>query len=144
MICSEDELGLVDERAQGIMKLEEYFDEALLAEKLGTPFFDLPLAIPGIAFGSAHYTTVGETVFEIDNKFITNRPDLFSVRGNAREMSVLFRLPFAGIPITFSDGAKAAHVSVLTKRAIAYHLLEFNNLDIKSSPLGIRLALRKS
>lgn len=26
-----------------------------------------------------------DTTFEIDNKFITNRPDLFSVVGNARE-----------------------------------------------------------
>ena len=94
MICSEDELGLVDERSAGIMKLEEYFDEALLTEKLGTPFFDLPLAIPGIGMGTTYLTPVGETVFEIDNKFITNRPDLFSIRGNAREMSVLFDIPF--------------------------------------------------
>lgn len=35
-----------------------------------------------------------EVVFEVDNKFITNRPDLFGIYGHAREMSALFGLPF--------------------------------------------------
>ncbi|MBP7885419.1 hypothetical protein KAZ93_04700 [Patescibacteria group bacterium] len=35
-----------------------------------------------------------ETIFEIDNKFITNRPDLFGVESNAREMSTLYDIAF--------------------------------------------------
>lgn len=84
MICSMDELGLVTDRAPGIMRLEEYFSEALLEAKLGTAFFELELSIPGIS-SEAYSFPIRDTTFEIDNKFITNRPDLFSVEGNARE-----------------------------------------------------------
>lgn len=93
MICSEDELGLQEERAAGIMRLEDHFPESLLESKLGTPFYDLELSIPGN--GTENYSfSLKDTVFEIDNKFITNRPDLFSVRGNAREFGAIFSLPF--------------------------------------------------
>ncbi len=47
MICSEDELGLQEERAAGIMVLENHFRESLLASKLGTPFYDLEITLPG-------------------------------------------------------------------------------------------------
>jgi len=34
MICSEDELDFQDDRAAGIMKLEDYFDSKLLESKI--------------------------------------------------------------------------------------------------------------
>jgi hypothetical protein len=34
MICSEDELGFQEDRAPGIMKLEEIFDEKILESNL--------------------------------------------------------------------------------------------------------------
>lgn len=77
MICSEDELGLQEERATGIMVLENHFPESLLQSKLGTPFYDLELSVPGNGTDSYSFP-IRDTVFEIDNKFITNRPDLFS------------------------------------------------------------------
>lgn len=69
MICSEDELGLTAERQPGIMVL----DNTLKA---------------GEDFGSA--TGLADKVLEIENKSITNRPDLFGHYGIARECSVLF------------------------------------------------------
>ena len=77
MICSEDELGLQEDRAAGIMVLENHFPESLLQSKLGTPFYDLELTIPGHGTDSYSFP-LRDTIFEIDNKFITNRPDLFS------------------------------------------------------------------
>ena len=77
MICSEDELGLQEDRAAGIMVLENHFPESLLELKLGTPFYDLELTIPGNRTDTYSFP-IRDTVFEIDNKFITNRPDLFS------------------------------------------------------------------
>lgn len=92
MICSEDELGLQEERVAGIIPLENHFPESLLESKLGTPFYDLLITVPN---GTETYSfLIKDTIFEIDNKFITNRPDLFSAEGNAREFGAIFSLPF--------------------------------------------------
>ncbi|WP_116205929.1 hypothetical protein [Amycolatopsis circi] len=40
----------------------------------------------------------GDVVFEIDNKSLTNRPDLWGHYGIARELSVLYGLPLAPLP----------------------------------------------
>lgn len=40
----------------------------------------------------------GDVVFEIDNKSLTNRPDLWGHYGIARELSVLYGLPLAALP----------------------------------------------
>ncbi len=68
MICAEDELGLGPEH-DGILVL----DQELAA---GTPIAD----IPGMA----------DVVFDIDNKSVTHRPDLWGHFGFARELAVIF------------------------------------------------------
>ena len=75
------------------MQLEHIWDTTELEELIGTIFFDLssillpssnkPICVP-----------MQETIFEIDNKFITNRPDLFGIESNAREMSTLYDIAF--------------------------------------------------
>ncbi|MDG2148238.1 MAG: phenylalanine--tRNA ligase subunit beta [Planctomycetota bacterium] len=68
MICAEDELGLGPEH-DGILVLEGSLEP-------GTPVSDLP----GFA----------DVIFDIDNKSITHRPDLWGQRGFARELAVIF------------------------------------------------------
>ena len=68
MICSEDELGLVEERQAGIMILPEN-------APLDTPVRD--------------YFKMDDTILEIDNKAINHRPDLFSHIGIAREIAAI-------------------------------------------------------
>jgi tRNA-binding EMAP/Myf-like protein len=46
MICSDDELGLASERSEGIMILEDIWDENTLEKMLGKSFFDLTLPFP--------------------------------------------------------------------------------------------------
>lgn len=87
MICSLDELGLQSERAEGIFPLETVWDETVLADHLGKPFGQLTLTFPGPE-KSMEYA-MNDVVFDLDNKFITNRPDLFSVVGNAREIACI-------------------------------------------------------
>ncbi|MBF0913681.1 phenylalanine--tRNA ligase subunit beta [Candidatus Gracilibacteria bacterium] len=65
MICSEDELGLVEERQAGIMELP---NDAVL----GTCMRD--------------YLGKNDAILEIDNKAINHRPDLFSHIGIIREI----------------------------------------------------------
>jgi phenylalanyl-tRNA synthetase beta chain len=57
MICSEDELGLVDERQDGILILP---DNAPLGQNM------------------KDYLDCHDTILEVDNKAINHRPDLFS------------------------------------------------------------------
>ncbi|MCB9899189.1 MAG: phenylalanine--tRNA ligase subunit beta [Planctomycetes bacterium] len=68
MICAEDEIGLGPEH-DGILVL----DPAL---PVGTPIG----AVPGLT----------DVVFEIDNKSITHRPDLWGHHGFARELAAIF------------------------------------------------------
>jgi hypothetical protein len=77
MICSVDELGLSSVRAEGILPLETVWNEDFLEKHLGEPFGSLTLEIPGYT-GEIEYA-MNDIVFDLDNKFITNRPDLFSV-----------------------------------------------------------------
>jgi len=128
MICSLDELGLASERAAGILPLEEIFSQDYLESKLGTPFFELTVAIPGIG-GKPAEVKIADTVFEIDNKFITNRPDLFSVRGNAREFSALYNLPLnPGITEATVSENNDYQVEIKSDKVLSYHLALFSGI----------------
>jgi tRNA-binding EMAP/Myf-like protein len=82
MICSADELSWQSERAPGILPLESVWSVQELAAQLGESCYDLHIALPG---GYAHTRPMKDIVFEVDNKFITNRADLFGIIGHARE-----------------------------------------------------------
>lgn len=66
MICAEDELGLGEDH-EGIMVLEK-------KAKIGQNFGD--------------YLKLQDVIFDVDNKSITNRPDLWGHLGMAREIAV--------------------------------------------------------
>ncbi len=66
MICAEDELGLGEDHS-GIMVLDK-------SAKVGKPLAD--------------HLKMDDVAFEIDNKSITNRPDLWGHLGMAREIAV--------------------------------------------------------
>lgn len=69
MMCAEDELGLGEDHS-GIMQLDE-------SAKLGANLSD--------------YLKLNDVVFEVDNKSITNRPDLWSHHGMAREIATFLK-----------------------------------------------------
>ncbi len=68
MICAADELGLGDDHA-GIMVLDSK------KAKIGKPF--------------AEYLGLEDIIFEVDNKSLTNRPDLWGHLGMARDMAAI-------------------------------------------------------
>jgi len=68
MLCSEDELWLIEERQDGIMILPD----------------DAPLDTP-----VRDYFKMDDIILEIDNKAINHRPDLFSHIGIAREIAAI-------------------------------------------------------
>jgi phenylalanyl-tRNA synthetase beta chain len=67
MICAEDELGLGTDHA-GILVLKK-------KARVGEPF--------------SEYLKLDDVIFEVDNKSLSNRPDLWGHLGIAREISVL-------------------------------------------------------
>lgn len=143
MICSEDELGLQEDRAAGIMVLENHFPESLLESKLGTPFYNLEVTIPGNGTPSYSFP-LKDTIFEIDNKFITNRPDLFSAEGNAREFGAIFSLPFTPYMGKLPAISGKLSVQIETPNVLAYELISMENIGAGISPLGIDQMLRKA
>ncbi|MEK7123066.1 MAG: phenylalanine--tRNA ligase subunit beta [Patescibacteria group bacterium] len=77
MICASTEIGL-----------GEWYPASSEHEILDCSFVDAPAGTPLEKAIPAH------TIFEIDNKSLSHRPDLWGHRGVARELSALFASPF--------------------------------------------------
>jgi hypothetical protein len=54
-------------------------DSETLSKLIGTSVFDLTTTIPGLSSNEKQSIGVTDALFEIDNKNITNRPDLFGI-----------------------------------------------------------------
>ncbi len=144
MICGADEIGLATESDGGIMVLENMWDSDLLESMIGKSLFDLKLSFPGID-GKTYEYTLRDTTFEIDNKFITNRPDLFGVYGNAREWGAVFELPFCPyIPKNRIENIRELPLKIETKRCLAYNAIKMNNITVEKSPMGISLMMERA
>lgn len=144
MICSDDELGLATERAEGIMILEEHWNPEILEAMLGKSFFDLTLPFVG-KNGETYQFPLRDTTFEIDNKFITNRPDLFSVVGNAREFHAVFDIPFSPYqPSSSHQNQNNLKTSIETDRVLSYHLLKMEGINVGKSPFGMSVIMERA
>lgn len=128
MLCGSDEIGLTQERSGGIMALEHFgFGEEILEKHIGKNFFDLcATLLPSSRFPIS--VPMDEVVFEVDNKFITNRPDLFGVYGHAREMSTLFNLPLSSTELKAETIHSAEHIidRAVIGQVSAYSLTSFD------------------
>ncbi|GAB0174601.1 MAG: phenylalanine--tRNA ligase subunit beta [Candidatus Altimarinota bacterium] len=149
MICGADEIGLSKESDGGIMILEQLWEEDTLEKMLGKSLFDLSLPFPGNN-GKVFEYSIGEAMFEIDNKFITNRPDLFSVLGNAREFHAIFDTPtFLTHTYSYSNektvqNLKKLDTKIETRACLSYHLLEMKDIVVGKSPFGIKLMMERA
>ncbi len=124
MVCAEDELGLGSEH-EGIMVLDK-------KAKIGDNF--------------ATYLKTDDIIFEIDNKSLSNRPDLLNHYGLAREISAIHSLklkPYeevVGKEIE-SQPEESAKLSVEVTDKIAcprYMALRIENITVKDSPAWLK------
>ena len=122
MICAEDELGL-GEGHEGIMVLDK---KAKIGQDL------------------ASYLKTDDIVFEVDNKSLSNRPDLLNHYGIARELSAIFELElnsydkFISIPDLPEKGEKI-EVKVEDRELCPRYLaLKIENIKIKESPAWLK------
>jgi phenylalanyl-tRNA synthetase beta chain len=123
MCCSEKELGISDEHS-GLMILEDRYP-------LGTDIKDI--------------MQIEDTIFEVDNKSLTNRPDLWGHYGIAREISVLTKRPLK--PLEVMDTSVYRELEAIdvkvenTVKAYRYSCISVGNITKKKSPLNMRIRL---
>lgn len=112
---------------------------------VGKPLWDLTFPFPG-RDGKSAQVKLGDITFEIDNKFITNRPDLFGVYGNAREWGAVFGLDF--VPYTpavlAEPGTNELTISVETSRCLAYNAVRMEGISVERSPFGMSLMMNRA
>ncbi len=123
MICSEKELGIGDGH-EGIMVLTE--DAAP-----GTPIAEL--------------WDVADTLFEVDNKSLTHRPDLWGHRGIAREVAALLDRPLRPLEleVPFTEDRP---LTVRVEDPVGcprYSAVCLSGVSIAPSPMWMRLLLHR-
>lgn len=117
----------------------------MLENMVGSSFFDLTLPFPG-KNGEVYNFPLRDATFEIDNKFITNRPDLFSVVGNAREWHTVFEVPL--LLSTNNEKEVASKnifpLSIETEKCLSYNAWKMENISVGKSPWGISLMMERA
>ncbi len=122
MCCSEKELGLSDEHS-GIMEL----DPSL---KNGTNIKDI--------------FPIDDIIFEVDNKSLTNRPDLWGHYGIARELAALSGRELKPLEMgdLSYDGDEQVEVEIGREDLVyRYSCVKMDNITKNKSPLDMRIRL---
>lgn len=127
MICAEDELGL-GKNHEGILVLKD-------GAKIGESF--------------AKYLKANDIIFEIDNKSLSNRPDLLNHYGLARELAAIFNLPLKSYEKFLERkweflSVKENKFSVKVEDADLcprYMAVKVENIEIKESPEWLKTRL---
>ena len=125
MICASSELGLAD-LFPSVEK--EILDLSDFDFKAGTSL--------------AEVLNLHDTILEIDNKSLTNRPDLWGHYGVAREISALYNLPLEEFK-SFKQPLKSDFLVVVKEEELCprYIGVKFTGLSVKSSPYEIQKRL---
>ena len=121
MICGAVEIGLAD-----LFPVE---GEAVI---LDLSAFDAPAGTP-----LADALDLNDIILEIDNKSMTNRPDLWGHYGIARELAALYHLPMAEFPHFDRNVENTAGFRVTvedTERCPRYLSAQIEGLSVKPAP----------
>ena len=85
-----------------------------------------------------------DVILEIDNKSITNRPDLWGHYGIARELAAIYRLPLKPLPAFTQNIPAGIPVSIQDpQRCRRYIALTIEGLRNEPAPFWLRSALAK-
>ena len=122
MCCSEKEIGISDDHS-GIMDITDDIP-------LGTDLKDV--------------YAIDDIIFEVDNKSLTNRPDLWSHYGIAREFAAIAKRPLR--PLDFDDlsaydALPKVDMKIEDKLCQRYSCLQFENISRSTAPVDMRIRL---
>ncbi len=124
MCCSEKELGVSDSH-EGLMELPDNTPLGLDVKKL----YELE-----------------DIVIEVDNKSLTNRPDLWGHYGIAREIAALLNRPLKPLKVeelSAYDKLPKLNIEIDTKNCYRYSGMTFENIRVKASPVLMQTRLHK-
>lgn len=123
MCCSEKELGISDDHS-GLMILEDDYP-------LGTDIKE--------------FMALEDIVFEVDNKSLTNRPDLWGHYGIAREIAALNKRPLKPLEVADTTAYKSlAPIDLKVEdmdRVYRFSCITMENITKKKSPVNMRIRL---
>ncbi len=122
MCCGESEIGLSDDNS-GIMEITD----------------DIPC---GTDIKTVY--DVDDIIFEVDNKSLTNRPDLWGHYGIAREFAALAGRPLKALEtddLTVYDGLPSIDLKVEDHFCKRYSSIKVENISRTVSPVNIRIRL---
>lgn len=122
MCCSEKEIGISDNH-DGIMEIAAQAPN-------GTDIKEI--------------YQIEDIVFEVDNKSLTNRPDLWGHYGIAREIAALANRPLKPMDITelsAYDNLPKVDLKILDPLCQRYSALQVDNINTSVSPVNMRIRL---
>ena len=122
MCCSENEIGISDDNS-GIMEITD----------------DLP---NGTDIKEAYQ--VDDIIFEVDNKSLTNRPDLWGHYGIAREFAALAGRelkPLETVDLTQYNNLPKVDMKIEDPLCQRYSCLQVENINTSVSPVNMRIRL---
>ena len=122
MCCSEKEIGISDDHS-GIMEITD----------------DLP---NGTDLKAAY--EIDDIVFEVDNKSLTNRPDLWGHYGIAREFAALANRPLKPletVDLHAYDALPKVDLKIEDPLCLRYSCLQVENIHTTKSPVNMRIRL---
>lgn len=122
MCCSKEELGF-SENDEGIWEVD-----------------------PSIPLGTniKQVYDFDDTIFEVDNKSLTNRPDLWCHYGIAREISAILDRPLKPIVtenLQYYAQNGNVDIKVMTDKCYRYSAIKIGNVTKKFSPIGVQIRL---
>lgn len=121
MCCSEKELGISENHA-GIMIFEDL--------AIGTDIKSI--------------MQLEDTVFEVDNKSLTNRPDLWGHYGIAREIATLLKRPLKELPVYNTHEfhtLPAIDLKIESEHCFRYSCICVNQVTKSVSPYNLKIRL---
>ena len=122
MCCAESELGIGSDDS-GIIDID----------------FDVPLGQD-----IKKVLPIDDLVLEIDNKTLTNRPDLWGHYGFAREFSAIFNRPLNKLEVldlNKLEGLDKVKIKISTPACLRYSSVSATNITRKKSPIEMRIRL---
>ncbi len=120
MCCAANELGISDDHS-GLMEITDDVE-------LGTDICDI--------------YPIRDIIFEVDNKSLTNRPDLWGHYGIAREFSAITQRPLKPMELDMSDYCgEEIPVEIKSDFVYRYSALRINNIKKTVSPIAMQIRL---
>ena len=126
MICASSEVGLYD--LFPVTDDHEIMDVTSFGIAAGTPL--------------AKALDLDDVILEIDNKSMTNRPDLWGHYGIAREISALYDLPLVEVKPFVSDTKETFPIEIEdSERCARYIGVKMEGMNTRKSPFEIQSRL---